>query len=45
MLSKHERDYGLGMDALVSVGSWDTNRINPSIRIINGTIFKEKMKI
>ena len=25
MLSKHERNYGLGMDALVSVCSWNTN--------------------
>ena len=27
MLWEHERDYGLGMDALVSVGSWNTNEI------------------
>ena len=27
MLLEHERDYGLGMDALVSVCSWNTNEI------------------
>ena len=27
MLWEHERDYGLGMDALVSVCSWNTNEI------------------
>ena len=27
MLLEHERNYGLGMDALVTVCSWNTNRI------------------
>ena len=27
MLLEHERNYGLGMDALVSVCSWNTNGI------------------
>ena len=27
MLLKHERNYGLGMDALINVGSWNTNGI------------------
>ena len=27
MLLEHERDYGLGMDALVTVCSWNTNVI------------------
>ena len=27
MLLEHERNYGLGMDALVTVSSWNTNGI------------------
>ena len=27
MLLEHERDYGLGMDAMVTACSWSTNEI------------------